>query len=160
MAESPICRRPPGHSQLLISVTTELGEGRAGSQKMCEGRVRAGPGTQHIPMGQCRQGARKTGPQQIRKERGARGGSAGRVSLGSGGRGPPAQLSLCLSPRPGRTSSPQVTRHFCELLIPSNRSQELKINACGESAPTPPPLDLAGPPPAEGWWDLGAAGTG
>lgn len=45
-------------------------------------------------------------------------------------------LSLC--PRVG--NGWQVTRHFLALLIPSNRSQELKINACRESAAQPAQL--------------------
>lgn len=57
-----------------------------------------------------------------------------RVSLG--GEGPSATLSLC--PRVG--NSWQVTQHFLALLIPSNRSQELKINACRESAAQPAQL--------------------
>ena len=57
-------------------------------------------------------------------------------SGGGGGRGPSVMLSLC--PRVG--NGWQVTRHFHALLIPSNRSQELKINACRESAAQPAQL--------------------
>ena len=52
------------------------------------------------------------------------------------GRGPPAGLSLYPPHRPGERGW-QVTRHFLVQLIPSNRSQELKIHACAESTTHP-----------------------
>ena len=121
-----------------------LGEGQAGSQKCVVGAEAQGsaPYDGAVPT---RSPQRWDPPAGQEVEIGSRDGlGAKQVFLArsecfsgvGGGRGPSVMLSLC--PRVG--NGWQVTRHFLALLIPSNRSQELKINACRESAAQPAQL--------------------
>lgn len=90
-------------------------------------------------MGQCPRGAPSNGTPGRPGSRDGLGAKQVSLACGegfSGGGGP-----FCHTvPVSSVGNSWQVTQHFLALLIPSNRSQELKINACRESAAQPAQL--------------------